>query len=306
MVSEEYWRQPHRWPKDRSGAHVFLLEAVRQLGECWYGDIWRAKRGFFRRAGPQLPASPADADLATLERAHEALAYWNYDYRPDISWGVLFNDEGAAVPDYDCPKYQFSDEEWAKARETCDHGLTPKEVTACAPFQDIANKIIDAACATSKPLRMFTAPLDRVKCEVMAQEHWNRDWDALWPRFAFGQTNANDPSSQDPHGSHSIFVLALDLKRLTRRRRHAAPKDIENLLTCCTNDLAAMMRHPKQNTQRGYYDGASAKYPTLGWTQFKRCWADARKATPVGVRDSSWDNPGVRKAGTTLPIVFQD
>ena len=49
--------------------------------------------------------------LATLETAHKALVYWRFDYHPDISWGVLLNDEGYAVPDYGDPKHQFSQEE---------------------------------------------------------------------------------------------------------------------------------------------------------------------------------------------------
>jgi hypothetical protein len=300
----EYWQQPDRWPKDRSGAHVFLLEALRRLGEHWYGQTWRNMRGFFRRAGPQLPATPADADLATRERAHEALSYWCYDYHADISWSALVTGEGYAVPDYDNPMYQFSDEEWAKARETCDHGLTPQELQGCAPFEDVANRIIDATCAETKPLHMFTAPLDRVKCEPMAPEHWNRDWARLWPRFAFGQTDANDPSSQDPHGGHSIFVLAADLELLTKGRRNAAPTNIKKMLTSCMNDLAAMMDQQKVNTKENYYNAALKKYPTLGETQFKQCWRDALKTKPEGIRHPSWDKPGVRKSDMSRPVAF--
>ena len=141
----------------------------------------------------------------------------------------------------------------------------------------------------------------------MAQEHWNRDWDALWPQFVFGQTGANDPSSRDPHGSHSIFVLASDLERLTKGRRHAAPTDVKSMLTRRTNDLAAMMGQSKRNTKDAYYDAALKKYPNLGLRRFGRCcWRNALKAKPKGVRDPSWDKSGVRNSGSTMPIEFPD
>jgi hypothetical protein len=300
-MSAEYWHRSEGpllwqdWPEDRTGKHLFLLDALNRIGRFRDGEHWERQPGYFsdcRRC--QLPADISNADRTARETAHKILYYGRVQYKPQYWTVTEAPDEGLGA--FEIGRYEFSLDEWreavnlsARVRENSEFDLL------FSPFKSAAQYIIDAA--VKGRLHTFESPFGSGEFKAIPARRWNNSFEDLKARFAFGRfTPEKLLVDADPRGTHVIFV---DSKQVQHLLKQEGPfKGTINSTTEFTRWLVNCRLSGPQNATKAVYKAHGIETFGILKGQFEGCWQKA--AREVKNPKGRWGKSGTRTSSEEI------
>jgi hypothetical protein len=300
-MSAEYWHRSEGpllwqdWPEDRTGKHLFVLDALNRIGRFHDGEYWERQPGYFCDCGRcQLPADISKADRTAREIAHKILYYGRVQYKPDFR--IATKAPAGGLGPSGIGQYEFSPDDWREAVSLSARLQNIFEFDFLfSPFKSAAQFIINAA--VKGDLHTFGSPFGAGEFKAIPTKRWNNSFEDLKARFAFGRfTPEKFLVDADPRGTHVIFVNANEVERLLKPKTPL--KGSIKAETDVTNWLVAQRQTGDQRATRAVYEEyAVERFGVTPW-QFKKCWSKARslEPQPKGI----WGKTGTRTASEEI------
>lgn len=265
-----FWEIERRWERDTRD-HVFLPRAILAIGKAMYGPKWSGTEQCLL-VPFSFNALPLAARRDERRMAHELLAASGFPYEPKPIMMMMLGSINAPGPKPSSyiRDYEFTAEEWKKARELREIQIAPE----MAPFlRFAATKAEFISEATMGKLATFT----REKQGVRMQELNPDVWALVNPGNIFAECliNPSKPRSIAFAGDAflPIFVSRSSLEAWTQARASAAhPGDVSSkgsgaVRDAEVGDLGVVKKSVSESLNAG---NAASEQPIIGTPEYMK------------------------------------